>query len=668
MLLAVSRSFYCLDLLIVNSFPSVTIWEAKPKQSFFYILWNGLKMISSILLVIAELLTYDRHRVKFICATTALIATSYCGISFTFLRFTKSSISMILLQFILTLSWIVYCLGIGLQLYTSDDDNHNSNNGRFWYGKDFQTGAMAIGFLTYMILLFSHYHYINIYHILEQGNYLFLSYLFGFSGCFAIFLYSLAVNMHKSGDECQIACHGTLQLGYMMIAVSSLMEFFYSIIVHDVALIHHYEEFSWLEILSDCFSFVLSAICAPFSSSGRFTGDDSLLKVQSQHQHHHYQRIVNEEKEEIAKEDEIWINEGLQESTLLQDYLSLSSSSSASAASPVSFGASAEMKDDDFTTTATASSAFVEEVDVLIVGCGPTGLTLANELGIRGIRTKVIDTRLKPTTDARFFNLSCPTIEGLKRLNLKDDISKKAIPGHFGHGTVASTGLLHDDSTLIGATHGPCRDEQVRLGHSLPDSIASRVTGSRYAEEPVFRIMQSHQETVLKQHAEQYDCNSVNYGYEMIDFVIDKTSSTTSPYVISRIKNVNDPTKTQIVRSKYLVGCDGPASFVSRKIHAKFDGFVNLGQTRTIHIRSLELVEKVRNKLGDVLQYHVVRPGYGVGFFVLNDFYEGLWTFFLFGLVDGRMPRQIATEEIPGICKEFIGGDVSFEIVYDTSW
>jgi hypothetical protein len=36
--------------------------------------------------------------------------------------------------------------------------------------------------------------------------------------------------------------------------------------------------------------------------------------------------------------------------------------------------------------------------------------------------------------------------------------------------------------------------------------------------------------------------------------------------------------------------------------------------------------------IGEVLQYHIVRPGYGVGFFVCNDVNINQWTFNLVGL------------------------------------
>lgn len=66
--------------------------------------------------------------------------------------------------------------------------------------------------------------------------------------------------------------------------------------------------------------------------------------------------------------------------------------------------------------------ATVWETDVLIVGCGPTGLTLANEVGQRGVDTTIIDMRQHVLPDSRFFNLMYTTVEGLKKIGVMSKV------------------------------------------------------------------------------------------------------------------------------------------------------------------------------------------------------------------------------------------------------
>lgn len=195
-------------------------------------------------------------------------------------------------------------------------------------------------------------------------------------------------------------------------------------------------------------------------------------------------------------------------------------------------------------------------------------------------------------------------------------------------------------------------------------TAGSRSMSSHKGEQPAQRCMQAIQERCLKnQLEEKYQENvQLMYGWKLVDY------HDHGEVIYGKIVASNDESKVQYVRSQYIVGCDGPASVVSRKVTAKFDGFVNLGQTRTIHFRSHGLIEKVRPMLGDALQYHIARPGYGVGWFVINSMEENLWTFFLVGLADGRTPRQLTRMDVENVLAEFIGPGVTFEIVSDAPW
>src|SRR5262245_12591666 len=58
------------------------------------------------------------------------------------------------------------------------------------------------------------------------------------------------------------------------------------------------------------------------------------------------------------------------------------------------------------------------DTDVLIVGAGPTGLMLANQLGRRGVRATIIDRHAGPSRETRAIGVQARTLEIYARLGL----------------------------------------------------------------------------------------------------------------------------------------------------------------------------------------------------------------------------------------------------------
>lgn len=68
------------------------------------------------------------------------------------------------------------------------------------------------------------------------------------------------------------------------------------------------------------------------------------------------------------------------------------------------------------------------DVDMLVVGAGPTGLMLANQLGRRGIRTLLIDRHAGPARETRALGVQARTLEIYARLGIVDralDLGKR---------------------------------------------------------------------------------------------------------------------------------------------------------------------------------------------------------------------------------------------------
>src|SRR2546426_10766271 len=60
------------------------------------------------------------------------------------------------------------------------------------------------------------------------------------------------------------------------------------------------------------------------------------------------------------------------------------------------------------------------DTDVLVVGAGPTGLMLANQLARRGVRVRIIDRHAGPARESRALGVQARTLEIYSHLGIAD--------------------------------------------------------------------------------------------------------------------------------------------------------------------------------------------------------------------------------------------------------
>ncbi|HEX4224254.1 MAG TPA: FAD-dependent monooxygenase [Pseudonocardiaceae bacterium] len=175
----------------------------------------------------------------------------------------------------------------------------------------------------------------------------------------------------------------------------------------------------------------------------------------------------------------------------------------------------------------------MSRTNVLIVGAGPTGLTLAIELASRGVAVRVIDKSPEHFPGSRGKGLAPRSREVFDNLGIQDQVQRSGWE-HLAYRRWANGELLSDSD-------------------KTPDPAA----GIPYATGIL--IAQWRVEEILREKLAEYDV-IVNLGSELTEFTqsVDAVTATLG-------------TGEEIV-ADYLVGCDGGRSTVRKSVNVGFEG------------------------------------------------------------------------------------------------
>jgi 2-polyprenyl-6-methoxyphenol hydroxylase-like FAD-dependent oxidoreductase len=176
------------------------------------------------------------------------------------------------------------------------------------------------------------------------------------------------------------------------------------------------------------------------------------------------------------------------------------------------------------------------EVDVLVVGAGPTGLTLAGLLHAMGVTVRIIDRQLDRVRESRALAVQPRTLEVLRGLGLAQTLVER--------GNCASQLRLHADGRVVA----------VRLFDvGLEDT----------AYPFLLFVSQAETESVLNEHLAEQGVH-VERGVEIVSFEAGEEA------VLCTLRHGDE--RTERLHARYLVGCDGAHSSVRHGAGIPFEG------------------------------------------------------------------------------------------------
>jgi 2-polyprenyl-6-methoxyphenol hydroxylase-like FAD-dependent oxidoreductase len=225
------------------------------------------------------------------------------------------------------------------------------------------------------------------------------------------------------------------------------------------------------------------------------------------------------------------------------------------------------------------------DTQVLLAGAGPTGLTLAVDLGMRGIRCTLIEQKEAPQFLPKMERVNARSMEIYRRMGLAEKIRDAGLPRDvpmdvFIVLSLAEPPLLHLPYPSVAEA-----EKQIAATHDGTAPLEPYQLISQYTLEPL-----------LKSVAERLPSVSVRYGCEFVSFTQDVGSITAT------VKDLAG-TVSQI-KAQYLVGCDGGASVVRKQLGIQLFG----NEDKMLQLRqSLHYCDGLfdRIAMGQGRHYHV---------------------------------------------------------------
>src|SRR6266550_5789332 len=275
------------------------------------------------------------------------------------------------------------------------------------------------------------------------------------------------------------------------------------------------------------------------------------------------------------------------------------------------------------------------ETQVLIVGAGPVGLTLALDLGQRGVRCILIERNETSIQLPKMERCNARTMEIYRRLGIAEKVRDAGLPRSAPMDVFLATSMAEPALARLAC---PSVDD-------AKAEIAAHNDGRPL--EPYQLISQYTLEPLLRSIVETLPNVTVRFGCELTSFTQDGDS------VTAHVQTSNGPDET--IRTAYLVGCDGGSSTVRKQLGIQLQGEGNIRKLCQALFHCPELYERI--PMGKGRHYHIAE-GPIFPFIILQDSTRH-WTLHAAATSDGEMAE---------IFRQSLGMSVEFEMLSVNEW
>lgn len=275
------------------------------------------------------------------------------------------------------------------------------------------------------------------------------------------------------------------------------------------------------------------------------------------------------------------------------------------------------------------------ETQVLIVGAGPVGLTLALDLGRRGVRCTLIERNTTSIQLPKMERCNARTMEIYRRLGISESLRDAGLPRNapmdvFLALSMAAAPLAHLPCPSVAAATAEI------AAHNDGGLLEAYQLISQYTLEPLLRSI-----------VETIPGVTLRFGCEFISFAQDLNS------VTATVQEKGAAQET--IRASYLVGCDGGSSTVRKQLGIQLRGEGNIRKLRQALFRCDDLYERI--PMGKGRHYHIAE-GPLFPFIILQDSTRH-WTLHAAATSD---------EDMAEIFRKSLAMPIEFEMLSVNEW
>jgi 2-polyprenyl-6-methoxyphenol hydroxylase-like FAD-dependent oxidoreductase len=277
--------------------------------------------------------------------------------------------------------------------------------------------------------------------------------------------------------------------------------------------------------------------------------------------------------------------------------------------------------------------------DALIVGAGPVGLTLAIDLGRRGVRCTLIEKKEAPQFLPKMERCNARTMEIFRRMGLCEKVRQAGLRADVPMDVYVALAL--NEPPLLRLPYPSVAQAKAEIAACNDGTLPL---------EPYQLVSQYTLEPLLKSEAERFASVNVRFDCEFVSLTQDAQRATAT------VRSGDGAIST--IAAQYIVGCDGGSSTVRRQLGIQLTGESNLLQLyqALYHCPDLFDMIPIGNGPGKGRHYHIADA---LSTFLIMQDSTKHWT--LHARVD--KPEEMASQ-----FERTVGVPVRYEMLYVGAW